>query len=193
MNQAFPRNRYFVFLVLAVFGVLLDLMSKHQVFKQLNYPNGNTDWLLTGWVSFKLHTTLNQGALWGVGQGMTELFAGLSMLASGFIIYWLFIRGAARSLWLTFALGFIMAGTLGNLYDRLGLHGCVDPMTGETWYAVRDFFLFRLGTYHWPVFNVADIFLVTGAIMLFLQSLTPEPATDRETVPPARETVQVGS
>jgi signal peptidase II len=64
-----------------------------------------------------------------------------------------------------------MAGTLGNLYDRLGWHGCVDPLTNESIFAVRDFLLFRLGTYNWPVFNIADVLLVLGASCLVAQSL----------------------
>jgi signal peptidase II len=63
-----------------------------------------------------------------------------------------------------------MAGTMGNLYDRLGLHGYVDR-NGTTILAVRDFLLFTFGDFHWPVFNFADSFLVTGAIMLVLHSL----------------------
>ena len=67
----------------------------------------------------------------------------------------------------------IMAGTLGNLYDRAGLHGLVDA-NGAAIYGVRDFLLFTFGNFHWPVFNFADVFLVTGAIMLGIQSLRAE-------------------
>ena len=44
--------------------------------------------------------------------------------------------------------------------------------------AVRDFLLFHFNGWDWPVFNFADVFLVTGATMLALQS--PRPLTPRE-------------
>jgi signal peptidase II len=119
---------------------------------------------------FRFHTSFNRGALWGIGQNLTMLFALLSLLAAFVILYWLFIRGAARSWMLTLCLAFIMAGTLGNLYDRLGWHGCTDAF-GNRILGVRDFLLFRFGTYNFPVFNLADVFLVSGAMCLIVQSL----------------------
>jgi len=107
-----------------------------------------------------------------LGQEYTWLFAGLSLAAVVGIPVWLFGFSAARSLWLTIALALILGGTLGNLYDRIGLHGCRDAH-GAPIAAVRDFLLFTFGTFHWPVFNFADVFLVTGASMLVAHSLLP--------------------
>jgi signal peptidase II len=59
------------------------------------------------------------------------------------------------------ALGLILAGTVGNLYDRLVFHG------------VRDFLYFY--KIEWPVFNVADCCLVVGAGLLLLQALLASP------------------
>ena len=173
-----PANRYFTFFLLVAAGVTVDLYSKGLVFRELGYPGKSSGLLVDGWITFQLFTSFNEGALWGVGQGYAWLFAGLSVVAIVGVLYWLFVRGAAVSLWLTVSLALIMAGTLGNLYDRLGLHGCNRPGTGETLYAVRDFLLFTFGGYHWPVFNFADVFLVTGAIMLVVQSFRTEPETD---------------
>ncbi|MEM1062666.1 MAG: signal peptidase II [Planctomycetota bacterium] len=179
-----PINRVAVFVTLAVGGLALDLWSKSAVFAWLGAPDGSTGWLLDGWVKYRFYTTFNEGALWGVGQGFTWAFALFSVVAAAGVIYWLFVAGAARSWWLTVSLAFVMAGTLGNLYDRLGLHGEVDA-AGVARAAVRDFFHFRLGTFDWAIFNVADVFLVTGAIMLGLQSFAAEAAarpaaTDRK-------------
>ena len=103
-----------------------------------------------------------------MGQGFSSLFALLSVLAAIGILTWLtYFRGAA-SLWLCVTLGLVLAGTLGNLYDRLGWHG--NEIDGERMYAVRDFLAFTFGTYHYPIFNFADVFLVTGAIMLGVYS-----------------------
>ena len=175
-----PRNRYVWFFLLAIVGLAIDLGSKSSVFAELSYPGGRSDWnqgFFGDWVNVRFVTSINEGALWGMGQGYTWLFALLSIVAVAGVSVWLFVYRAATSLWLTIALGLIMAGTLGNLYDRLGLHGCV-RLDGSHIYGVRDFLAFTFGTYHYPIFNGADCFLVTGAIMLAIQSFRAEHAVD---------------
>jgi signal peptidase II len=169
-----PVSRAATFFLLAAGGFAADLASKRLTFGRLGAPDGTTGWLLDGWLKFRLFTTFNHGALWGVGQGMTWLFAALSVAAIVGVFYWLFWAGAARSWWLTVALGLITAGTLGNLWDRAGMHGIQTP-DGLPVFAVRDFLHFRFGSFDWAIFNLADMFLVTGAIMLGLQSLKAEP------------------
>ena len=68
-----------------------------------------------------------------------------------------------------------MAGVLGNLYDRLGMHGetwpVPDPRAGETVYAVRDWILWQASdAWRWTNFNIADSLLVVGAAVLFLRA-----------------------
>lgn len=169
MTSPVPRRRISVYAILTVMCATIDLWSKDLVFSRFALFQG-TDWLLDGWLRFRIHTSLNRGALWGMGQGLAWLFAILSVVALIGIIYWLFVRKAAHSLWLTVALAFVSGGTLGNLYDRLGVHGIQDDK-GNTIHAVRDFLHFMLGRLDWAIFNVADICLVTGAIMLMIQSL----------------------
>lgn len=177
--KTLPKNRYVVFLTITAVGTVLDLWSKSAAFTNLKYP-GQTDWLIDSWVKFKLHTSLNTGALWGIGQGKAWLFALLSIAAFFGVLYWLFIAKAARSMWLTVTMSMITAGTLGNLWDRLGLHNILNPLTGEPFQAVRDFLRFRFGTFEWATFNVADILLVAGAIMLVLHSFL-QPETEEAT------------
>ena len=170
-----PRNRYVWFGLLSVAGLAIDLGSKQWVFADLCL-GGRSDWtqrFFGDWGTFCFLTSINEGALWGMGQGYTWLFALLSIVAVAGVSVWLFAYRAANSLWLTIALGLIMAGTLGNLYDRLGLHGCLRP-DGTTIYGVRDFLAFTFGTYPYPIFNGADCFLVTGAVMLAIQSFRTE-------------------
>jgi signal peptidase II len=175
-----PASRTVTFFLLAVGGFAADLASKNAVFARLGAPaapgerGGTTGWLIDRWLKFEVATTFNEGALWGVGQGWTALFALLSIAAVTGVFYWLFWAGAARSRWLTVALGLITAGTLGNLWDRAGMHG-LEWADGRPVFAVRDFLHFRFGTFDWAIFNFADVFLVTGAIMLALQSFKPEP------------------
>ncbi|MEZ6130308.1 MAG: signal peptidase II [Planctomycetaceae bacterium] len=170
MTHELPRNRLPLFAAVTLICLVVDLWSKEAVFEAFGLRNG-TPWLIDSWVRFRLFTSLNEGALWGMGQGMARMFALLSIVAFAGILYWLFIHKAAESLWLTVSLSFVSGGTLGNLYDRLGWHGIVVPGQNEPIRAVRDFFHFQFGTFDWAIFNVADICLVTGAIMLMIQSL----------------------
>src|SRR5207245_2108763 len=91
------------------------------------------------------------------------IFAAISVLAALAIIFWSTRPTTARDRALCASLGLILAGTLGNLYDRLIFNG------------VRDFLYFRLMdgekiVFNWPVFNFADCCLVCGACLLLLQA-----------------------
>lgn len=167
----YPRTRIGVYTAITLASLTTDLLSKSIVFDKLGGVFQGTGWLIDGWLKFELHTSLNPGALWGLGQGFAPGFAILSLVAFAGIIFWLFFRNAATSLWLTIALAMVSGGALGNCYDRLGWHGVSFPDSAKPALAVRDFLRFRFGSYDYPIFNLADSFLVAGAIMLMIQSL----------------------
>ena len=176
--QKVPVGRYLLFFTLAAGGCAVDLATKSWIFGLLGMPGTKpAKWL---WPEiFGLETWLNEGALFGMGQGQTTLFAGLSVVAAIGVLYWLFIAGAARDRLLTVALGMITGGIFGNLYDRLGLHGLRwhSPATGhevgERVYAVRDWLHFKVDAWNfdWPIFNIADSLLVCGGALLILHAL----------------------
>ncbi len=176
-----PLNRWVTFWSIALVGCAIDLWTKHFMFSWLGMPGGKTYWIIDG--IFGWQTSLNQGALFGMGQGMAIWFAALSVLAGVGINYWLFVARAALDRWLTVALGCIMAGVLGNLYDRLGMW---NP-PGIELNAVRDWILFEFRGHVWPNFNLADTFLVCGAIMLCWHALQMEMAQRSANKAAARE------
>lgn len=169
-----PANRYAVFSSIVVVGCVLDLASKNWIFNRLGGPHETPTWWLWDHV-FGFQTSLNEGALFGMGQGWGMLFVVLSIAATAGILYYLFVAGAARDRLLCVALGLVTAGIVGNLYDRLGLPGLTwrHPWilgdlheVGDPVYAVRDWILVMIGTWPWPTFNIADSMLVSGAILL---------------------------
>ena len=110
--------------------------------------------------------SVNHGALWGIGNRAEEepagkdynhVFAAVSVIAAIAIVLWSLRQSTAGDRWLCVALGLILAGTLGNLYDRVIFLG------------VRDFFKW-VYLYNFPVFNVADSCLVCGASLLLVQA-----------------------
>lgn len=165
--KAVPASRYAEFLLIAIGGCALDLWTKHWIFHRLGMPGGPTLWIVEPY--FGLQTSLNEGALFGLGQGNVALFATLSGVAAIAITAWLFWSGAARDHWLNLALSLVMAGILGNLYDRLGLWSVPDN-AGVSRSAVRDWILWQYRDWVWPNFNLADSFLVCGAALLILHS-----------------------
>ncbi len=97
--------------VVAVVGLTADLWSKHWAFDNLTGLEIVVPRLL------HLNRSLNPGALFGLGHGMTPVFIVASILALLFVIY-LFAH-TPRDRWsMHIALGMILAGALGNLYDR---------------------------------------------------------------------------
>ncbi len=173
---AIPPGRYLVFLSIAVIGGAADLATKAWCFSSPKLRAGDVIWLWRGHIGIQL--SRNLGALFGIGQGKVGYFAALSIIAAIAIPVWLFWFRAARDPWLTSALGCVMAGVLGNLYDRLGLSG--DEWVGPDFaspqglHAVRDWILWQANdSWRWPNFNIADSLLVVGVGILMLHAVFP--------------------
>ncbi len=188
-----PPQRYLLYLVPAIVGVSIDLATKAWAFSRPGLRAHQIEWLWPGHAGFQL--SWNEGALFGMGQGNVWLFVTMSLIALTAIPVWLFWFRAARDAWLTFALGCVTGGILGNVYDRLGLHGEVwpagDPRAGQTIHAVRDWILWQASDqWRWPNFNIADSLLVVGAAIMFLHALFMPPPVVAEsaaekTIPPS--------
>jgi signal peptidase II len=177
--KAVPRGRYLLFGALAIAGCTADLATKSWIFARLGMPGQKQSiWIIDQVFGFT--TNLNEGALFGIGRGRGIVFSGLSIVAILGIVAWLFLVGAARDGRLTVALGIVTGGILGNLYDRLGLprlewqaDSIHEP--GTPVYAVRDWIQFKIeGLIDWPIFNIADVLLVCGAVLLIGHALAAD-------------------
>ena len=101
------------------------------------------------------------------------LFVGLSFVVSGYILYWL--RKLERSEKGTaIALALVLGGALGNGIDRL-ISGRVTDFIDM----YVNFDLFFLNNGHFAIFNIADIAITIGAILMVIMSFFPE--AERET------------
>lgn len=181
-------QRGVVFGALTILGTAIDLWTKEQTFRIKGLPGEQTPtwWVENLWGGYAgVETAINQGALFGLGQGYGWLFALVSIVAITGMILWLFAGKACESLWLTITMGLIAGGILGNLYDRLNMHGLPGPFAG----GVRDWVLLRYRTgadeYTWPNFNIADALLVAGAILLGIYSFL-YPTEDGKVSPNAK-------
>ena len=134
----------------------------------------------------ELHTSHNTGRLWGFGPRYpysSLIFAGLSVVAAVAICYYCSSLEPPRSRVLTVALGLIMAGAMGNCYDRLAF--------GH----VRDFVHFHVDAigFECAIFNFADNMLVAGAITLVLYASAAGEGPDGAVASPSDEQAGVAS
>lgn len=100
----------------------------------------------------------NTGAAWNILEGQMWFFYIISIVVLGVVIYYMQKVGRHHP-FLGVSLGFILGGTLGNFIDRI--------FRGQ----VVDFIHVYLGSYSYPVFNIADSSLVIGVILLLLYTL----------------------
>ena len=96
----------------------------------------------------------NYGAAWSILNNKSILLILLSIIA--IVVIYRFIYVFQKNMRNNIAFGLLFGGIVGNLIDRW-LFG-----------SVRDFFNFRIFNYNYPIFNVADIAVVIGVILLIV-------------------------
>jgi signal peptidase II len=123
---------------------------------------------------FYLTTVHNDGAAWGLFSNKT-IFILLGTIVSFFIIY-KFIYGFKKNTRNNIAFGLVLGGLSGNLIDRLLLG------------YVRDFLDFIIFKYDFPVFNIADIAIVIGVILLIIAIIKGEDVNENNSKRSKRKT-----
>src|SRR4051794_25826674 len=109
------------FALTVILGLSADLWTKSYAFDHLAMYHGTRVVdsriysFIPGWLEFTV--TTNQGAVFGLGAGQRFLFVSVSLAAILFLIY-LFANSGNQRLY-QIILGMLLAGVLGNLYDRL--------------------------------------------------------------------------
>lgn len=140
-------------------GLLADQITKAIALSRL--PEGGTVPVIDGiW-----HWTLqrNPGAAFSI---LTRAPVVFTIVAIGISLGIVWYARKVHDTGLGLALGLVLGGALGNLSDRM--FRPPGPFRGH----VIDFIDFRV----WPTFNIADMGIVAGAILLFLHSLRAERA-----------------
>ncbi len=166
---------WLLFTGIAVAAAAIDLVTKSFLFARLGMPGQRPGIVIVPGM-LTLETNLNEGALFGIGQGMGLFFAAVSVAAIAGIVVVMWRPATRDDRWLVLALALVTGGIIGNLYDRLGLPGLEwhAPLerVGKPVLAVRDWIHCELpGIIDWPIFNLADTWLVIGAALLMLVSL----------------------
>ncbi|MBI4356979.1 MAG: lipoprotein signal peptidase [Gammaproteobacteria bacterium] len=146
--------RFFLWLSLSSLVLGLDRITKNLVLLKLE---PNTPYPI--FPCFDLTLIFNRGiafSLLSTGGDWQRIFLVIfALLVSIGIVYWLYLL--KFSAWPACSLSLILGGALGNLWDRLTLSYVV------------DFLDFYVGTWHWPVFNVADLAISVGVLGLIIE------------------------
>jgi signal peptidase II len=138
--------------VVATIAVVADQLTKSWAVGRLADRTIDVAWTL------RFNLTFNSGLSFGQGKGLTGYITVIGVLLVAALLWW--SRTIASPLVAT-AVGLMIGGASGNLVDRLfRSHGG----------AVIDFIDFQW----WPVFNVADMAVFTGAALLILGTLREE-------------------
>ena len=129
----------------------------------INLQNSGID------IDFYISPFLNFYLVWntGIGFGLIAMDASIYyhiltliiVIVNIALIYFLIKFKAIYA----YLIALVVGGSLGNLLDRI------------YYYAVPDFIDLHFGTYHWYIFNVADIFITVGIIgLLFVEFIKKE-------------------
>lgn len=102
--------------------------------------------------------SMNPGSAFGLFSSQEGARIGLSVvgIAAVFGMLWMLRKARPDQKILHWALALVTGGAIGNLIDRISFG------------VVTDFILWRYQTHEWPVFNVADIVLVVGVGLMFI-------------------------
>lgn len=103
---------------------------------------------------FTLRLVKNTGAAFGMLSDNKYLFLIIIPIIIAFLIYFLYDNISELTNLQKYSFAMIIAGAIGNYIDRL-VYGYV-----------VDFFSFRFGSYDFAVFNIADIAVVLGVMIL---------------------------
>jgi signal peptidase II len=157
-----PKGGWWVLPLVAGLIVILDQVTKYLVVSNLDlYESWIPIPALARW--FEIHYVTNTGAAFGLFQNGNLVFIVVAILVSAAILF--YYRHVPEGQWLLrVSLGMQLGGALGNLVDRVRVGYVID----------------FINTHIWPVWNVADMSLVGGVILMAFLLLREDRAERQE-------------
>jgi len=110
---------------------------------------------------FYITNVHNEGAAWSLFSGNVFILALLGLVAL-LLIYYFFIKGKELNKWEILLYSLLIGGITGNFIDRIFLGNVV------------DYIGVILGSYYFPIFNIADIGIVVSVFMMIIFSIREE-------------------
>ncbi len=144
-------------IIIAIICFLIDFFSKLLVINNLEIGTGIT--IIPSF--FSISYIRNTGAAWGILSNGTLVLALLSVIFLIIAIKYIYDLKSISKLSM-FSYGMFIGGIVGNLVDRVFRN------------YVIDFLSFNIFGYHFPVFNIADCFIVISIFLIVIESLLKE-------------------
>lgn len=154
MKNKSDKQFYIISAIIVIVLVILDQITKWQALTKLK-PIKNTV-VIKGFLDFTF--VENRGAAFGILSGKRVFFILLTVVVAAGIIYSFYKLPKTREYnWLKCGLVLVLSGAIGNVIDRT-VRGYVVDFLEVTFIK-------------WPVFNLADIYVVVGACFILFLSL----------------------
>ena len=159
------RKKFIYSSLMIIIIFLLDRFSKIYVLS-LAKINGSVDIFLTKYLN--IYLIWNEGIAFGLlSFDQSNIYAAITLLIATISIVILVLIIKTNDIRFYFY-SFVFGGAVGNLFDRL------------YYSAVPDFIDLHINSYHWFIFNVADIFITIGVFCLILVELIFNKSLDNE-------------
>jgi signal peptidase II len=145
------KNIFYFFFILLIF--LVDRISKVLIIR-LSNTTENQEIIVSKFLSLNL--IWNKGIAFGIFSFDEKFFYNILtmiIIIVTLVVFWLMVKAENLE---KYGFMIIFSGSLGNVYDRL------------VYSSVPDFIDFHFENFHWFTFNVADIFITTGVVLLIL-------------------------
>ena len=153
-NKVFSKETI-IPLVVTIIVFILDRASKIKIISQQEKSSGSifiNDYL-------NLDLIWNTGISFGLLSQNANIYYHLISLVIFFVIIFLIFLIIKATFIEKILYSLILGGAIGNLIDRL------------IFFAVPDFIDFHINNLHWFTFNIADIFITLGIILIIVQDL----------------------
>jgi signal peptidase II len=154
LKENFKKMLLNSIIISAIF--LSDRISKIYILKKAELESG-VDIYLTPYLN--LYLIWNKGIAFGLlsfNENLIYQSISLIILIICIVIFVMIIKSNGLK---KYSLILVLGGALGNFFDRI------------YYSAVPDFIDFHIGSFHWFIFNVADMFITIGVICLILDEL----------------------
>ena len=148
--------------IVALITLILDQISKIVIESLIEYHHSVT--IIKNF--FKLTIVHNFGISWGILEGKRIIII-IGTLIVMVIVYKL-LQTFKSNIRNNIAFGLLIGGMLGNFIDRLFLG------------YVRDFLDFKIFNYNYPVFNIGDMGIVIGIILIIIATIKGEDESDNK-------------